>query len=873
MQRNVLVSLLAVGGLVFVTAEPPWEGQVEFDDTLPALSLSMVSNVPSTVLPSTPSAVPSDMPSLHPSTVPSSLQFFATDLPSDNPSLQPSMAPSTSFPSDIPSMLPSMFPSDMPSLMPTSSTEPSTPPSLAPTYMASKQPSFQPSVPPSASPSSVPSAMPSPICHDIDSYRSPLNEFECHDHRGTDCTLWRYLGLTVEQVIELLKSCPESCSIDCVDLIPFEIALDLGINQVPSFLGPSSVTLFEEISADYLNNYVPEQTGENIFFLYKVEFLSQHILERRRGLRLMSNSRRLQHVELVAKIRFTGYSLGLEASELEASLLSGISSAGFSRAVQRSGDQSFVDVEIIPALSPDSSQRSQGPVPSRGRAGVVAACIAAVLLIIGVCLYVFYRYRRSTPQAPKVVRSTSSDSRGAKSPRSLAQLLSFDSIRQALSSPRQSHDETVTENNSSNPSLKDHMSNGLNSEENDKDVDGEGDESDDNDDDVEEEHPFTGVVPYMIVYDNIEADGATDGTKQKFKNIFPSLRVKATAEQVASLRSGKTNVMDSSFESTIELDKNGISSSPNEVYFSPASSQECSFGKECDTGPGRFAPGSSLVHDETENSDLRQCTSDPEQGETFLASSEDSLLPHPRRSSSGTLNDPESSPVKKDGGKTSDASGSFIQSIFGSPGKKIRKALSSSFEYSPSSTRGAVASPAKMSIGHSRSSSRESDTVTDRISHSKEAGIHLKFHVPRHGNLGLVLECDFNGGVTIRHVKDYSPLLGMVKPDDQILSIDGVDVTTQTNLSEVTNLLRGKAGTFWTQSNTMKIVVRRAQDEEEVSSVLEVSTDSDDFLDVLAMEEGDRSTRPPLPQRSPVPVASVQNAKKSAHEHKRNKSS
>jgi len=92
-----------------------------------------------------------------------------------------------------------------PSMAPTETT------SIAPTTTISSNPSFATSY----DPSSTHSASPTVECHDLESYRSPLNELTCRDHRNTDCSKWKYLGLTDEEVLELYRSCPVSCSVDC----------------------------------------------------------------------------------------------------------------------------------------------------------------------------------------------------------------------------------------------------------------------------------------------------------------------------------------------------------------------------------------------------------------------------------------------------------------------------------------------------------------------------------------------------------------------------------------------------------------------------------------------------------------------------------
>lgn len=68
---------------------------------------------------------------------------------------------------------------------------------------------------PSESLLSEPSSSPTPVCHDLTSYKSPINDLPCWAFRNTDCLAWKYIGLTDLQVMELLQSCPESCRVEC----------------------------------------------------------------------------------------------------------------------------------------------------------------------------------------------------------------------------------------------------------------------------------------------------------------------------------------------------------------------------------------------------------------------------------------------------------------------------------------------------------------------------------------------------------------------------------------------------------------------------------------------------------------------------------
>lgn len=150
----------------------------------------------------------------------SSSSFVGVHTHSPSVSHQPTAAPTISHaPSDFPSDVPSDAPSSVPTISPRPSTSPSEAPSLypsdSPSSTPSDSPSDQPSSRPSASPSHMPSTSPTLICHDEPMYRSPINGLKCSDHEGTSCLQWRYLGLTLDDLEELITNCPVSCNIDC----------------------------------------------------------------------------------------------------------------------------------------------------------------------------------------------------------------------------------------------------------------------------------------------------------------------------------------------------------------------------------------------------------------------------------------------------------------------------------------------------------------------------------------------------------------------------------------------------------------------------------------------------------------------------------
>lgn len=98
-------------------------------------------------------------------------------------------------------------------------TEMSSKPSAHPSSEISSEPSvsasYYPSSPPSVSPT-MRSVSPTLKCNDLESYKSPINKFiTCRVHLNTDCSKWKHLGLSDDEVLELYRSCPVSCGVDC----------------------------------------------------------------------------------------------------------------------------------------------------------------------------------------------------------------------------------------------------------------------------------------------------------------------------------------------------------------------------------------------------------------------------------------------------------------------------------------------------------------------------------------------------------------------------------------------------------------------------------------------------------------------------------
>lgn len=751
-----------------------------------------------------PSLMPSDAPSMSPSDIPSSTPS-AEKLPSYSPA---SKIPYLSNPIIIPSMLPSTLPSE----------DPLSSESHPPSWYHSDEPTFMPSLPPS----SIPSFAPTLECHDKASYRSPLNHFECHNHAETDCLNWRFLGLNVDQVLDLVESCPITCRIDCGSLQRFNISISFIVSNVASFLAPTAVSTLEAISNEVLTNLVNRQHPASRFFLQHVELLSQNISTRRLLRDSQINQGSKSTVNLMVSLVFRGYAIKLNSKTVEDYLLNGIVSTTLVRSLQRSGESAFLDVKI-------SSNNDNGNLPQytqskdegKGRTVVAMSTILSLLFVlcaIGLSLHFIRRQVGELKKTVSIYEAASDVVSPAVSVRSsLAQVFSFDSIRRALSSPKSNDSVTIEAKSSSqSASIKSQIST---SSEN------------------EGEHPFRRFIPPMIVYDNVdEASFPSEVGGQcvhGIKDIFPAKRIVASPSIVACLKAGNGYINETYAYAPVHRDT---------YLFDSCSSDEAATALSfyCNSADGgklmeRFSViekadsvGSApckLTRDEelktceeSASTTMRRCTSESEIGlllssrtphderrkhSCFLESDRASTSMNCHRSMSSGM---EKAKIEKEtfmGGIEPSGSRFIKQILTMTPKRKTQRStsLADSVPYSILSS-----TPKRGKLNHHPLTQEPDVSRNIRKLEQRETGKHMFYQIPRCGKLGLTIICDDDDGPLVQQVKDYSPLLGKVVPNDRIISIDGVG-TLGATLDDVTSLLTRKPG--WAQTNTVDVMFFR----------------------------------------------------------------
>ncbi len=110
---------------------------------------------------------------------------------------------------------------------------------------------------------------------------------------------------------------------------------------------------------------------------------------------------------------------------------------------------------------------------------------------------------------------------------------------------------------------------------------------------------------------------------------------------------------------------------------------------------------------------------------------------------------------------------------------------------------------------HARNISSASSTLFHRrnISEFSFSTGHLyTFQAPTSGKLGIIIQSKASSAPTVFQVKDYSPLLGQVKPGDKIVRVDGMD-TSQMKTNEITDFLAKRRSNSYGANRKFNITI------------------------------------------------------------------
>jgi hypothetical protein len=645
-----------------------------------------------------------------------------------------------------------------------------------------------------------------------------------------------------------------SCGIDCGSLERFEVKVTFRIINALNFLDSASAGILEKTSVEYLSNYVENLKPASKFFLYEAELTAQQIQAPNRagGDSANRNLRRTQVVEsqyndLIVTLAFRGLAIVLGNAVINALIVQGIDSAGYSRAIQSSGDPTFLNIEVTSSVTDDSGASKNSTKTGGGDGPSPGGTAAAVLMAFsfaGIGIGWFVKKRRTETKAKAIVKTQEESEAeiftGATgSPRSApVGNVSFESTSGVVAgilrimssgSPRSNDSSThsgQTSNQSSKASLQG-SSDGTTSSQS------------------EEEHPYTGLIPPMIVIDNLDEESPSSAKKGGNRNVVPYQRLQASIELVAALN-GTSGAYDPSVfqgelcSQSLVAKSFSRSSSDQSRSLSPSPFNRV-WDSDAEDGSAGSIVTSSYTKDELDvilnqqqpldtdavavlvgannglrvTTDLRPASRGSNRSSRGSPSRHQDSSPLSAASSRGNVSSPErersfsnaSTVIQGQYGEHSGEPppapveklkevGGFIQSFWNrSPGKTMPRIMSLA------SLNGATASDSN-SFSHSRHGSKGS-----LVNDDDESVRHI-FWAPRKGKLGLVIECNSSGGPVVVQVKDYSPLLGQVLRGDKIAKIDNVS-TLHMTLAEVTNLLGGGGKTSYLRGPVIQFVVLR----------------------------------------------------------------
>jgi len=705
------------------------------------------------------------------------------------------------------------------------------------------------------------------------------------------------LGLQVAEVERLVTMCPVSCKIDCGSLVKFEVKVTFQLQNVASkFLSPESAEKMELAGMEHLSAIIYNADTKSEFFLYQAQLLSQQLFENddesdidgsknRRSIRRLQSS----SYDLLVQVAFRGYAIDITYQYARENILKGIESTGYTRAIQRSGGSELENAVVSTKIDPDTYiPPSNNPEQNRSRGmspgGVAAVVIVCLFVVAASVVLVWYKTLRGKiiiwNGKPIMLGINSFKKRHPRasgpisSPRSpLSNVLSFENIVRMVSSPR-SRDSNATPGSDDTVPMGDipedcfSENGGYYSAEDGKRSE-MGETAENEEDEEEEEHPYTGIIPPMIVIDHIDDEEEEDDVAmrpiERVKNVVPSRHVSAPAHFLEAL---KSHTMEQSTPPGVYFNEDAFPTLP------PNSALPLlRFGLDVEhdmllTTSSHYEAGSSPQHDH--HLDIRTALSDSEavsavdvnspmsrissfsrdarassstswesrriREEAYL-SEEDDII---RTISDATTvragpEDPmpdrdepiEEIPAAKDGTK-------FFGNLWSlSPVRRMRsnplpsELEQAHFHFSEQSQMLSAPLPPVNPKKTTRNSSSSSELNTYRSAplHSRNVSksssssselemtdgeVQLVFQAPRKGKLGLVIQCMEDVGPVVVNVKGYSPLLGQVQPGDRLVNVDGVK-TSHMTLSEVTTLLSGKQLSRSRWTSTLRIVVVRTR--------------------------------------------------------------
>ncbi|GAX11630.1 hypothetical protein FisN_30Lh002 [Fistulifera solaris] len=657
-------------------------------------------------------------------------------------------------------------------------------------------------------------------CHDTLSYRSPL-DLQCKDHYETDCLQWRTLGFDGEQLADLLRNCPVSCGILCGTVEALDVTVSFEISKVASMLKASSTALFPVLTMKYMTSYVQSRTEGSQLILYEAELFQEKMLDRR-----CLNVRKLKEsFSLAASLSLKAFAINLNKDLLELLLYSGFESDGYEQALRRSGDNALRDVVISPLH--DALTRY---VPKETTKDRKNPWVAFWLLLVGgflvLCLLSYHRQRCDCIFSSPKLQDEGSSVIPSHFPSPTASSLDvFSNDRVCANSSFTQSAEASSDSISSSPSVTSQQ--------------------------YEDDHPLTGIVPPMILYQNIDDSLDDQSTDSESHNMFPSRRAVASPDLRAQFKSGRVKMDESMLVSPKILNQtrfqarqspNGLMRHTQPHFFESSNDDRSSASLKAEMlrsvqnqSEEHYRPPSSYSHRRSVS--LGECRRPPRVSSSSFARD----LPNATPPINATLPYQNLNRIEP-------------RELFETPERKRKTLPAAAYNSEPGSTSVWSGMP---KTPRTRSKFKY-EIVSPSIIHPSRGQEKNTVRVSRYGKLGIEFHYDSFGPV-IKRVKDYSPLLGKVEIGDRMISIDECDTFRATH-EDVAAIIAKKSNPMRLQPSMMNVVFLRGRSkvEETTKKVLLHSTAAskehlvyhDDKPAILASSLRTSRYSFPLPQRN-----------------------
>ena len=358
----------------------------------------------------------------------------------------------------------------------------------------------------------------------------------------------------------------------------FDITVSYQLSRVPGLLDVKAAKDLNELTESFLEDYLKHKKPALKFFIDHVELKSQATIEYEEE--EADKNSPAEFVDLWVDVAVRGFTFNITEHETKEKLLGAIDSRGYSNEIKNSGNPYFLQAYAFSA----AEKAEQGVVPTAedvddDEGTALAAIVVMVVIFIGIAAFAIgaYLYHKRSPNGlpccrwfrrrPKVME----EERDLQSPESVnvlsnvGSMFSFDDTATAgtnglmrfIGSFSRGDDSTSPSTGGSvGPSPSHDENNGIlpydeelgvtigNSDR----LEEQSGSEEEEEEEEEEPHPLAGVIPPMVVYDNIDEDENAEvddfrmcdrrqrnHPRDRAPGVVPSRRVEASSVFIASI--------------------------------------------------------------------------------------------------------------------------------------------------------------------------------------------------------------------------------------------------------------------------------------------------------------------------------------------------